>query len=76
LFAAPLAQATPEGRDRAGTGIGGRDDDGCAGGSELQDPAEGIPAFLAAIMVPLSYSIANGLAFGIVLCVARLVYLT
>jgi AGZA family xanthine/uracil permease-like MFS transporter len=30
------------------------------------DPGEGIPAFLTAIMVPLSYSIANGLAFGIV----------
>jgi len=31
-----------------------------------QEPEEGIPAFLTAIMIPLTYSIANGLAFGIV----------
>jgi AGZA family xanthine/uracil permease-like MFS transporter len=33
---------------------------------DWHEPAEGIPAFLTTIMVPLSYSIANGLAFGIV----------
>jgi AGZA family xanthine/uracil permease-like MFS transporter len=31
-----------------------------------QEPDEAIPAFLTTIMIPLSYSIANGLAFGIV----------
>jgi xanthine/uracil/vitamin C permease (AzgA family) len=29
------------------------------------DPAVAIPAFLTVILIPLSYSIANGLAFGI-----------
>ena len=29
------------------------------------DPGAAIPAFLTVIMIPLSYSIANGLAFGI-----------
>ena len=29
------------------------------------EPLEAIPAFLTVIMIPLSYSIANGLAFGI-----------
>ncbi|HYL69858.1 MAG TPA: NCS2 family permease, partial [Candidatus Dormibacteraeota bacterium] len=29
------------------------------------DPATAIPAFLTVIIIPLTYSIANGLAFGI-----------
>jgi adenine/guanine/hypoxanthine permease len=29
------------------------------------EPLEAIPAFLTVIMIPLTYSIANGLAFGI-----------
>jgi AGZA family xanthine/uracil permease-like MFS transporter len=33
---------------------------------QWQEPDEAIPAFLTAIIIPLSYSIANGLAFGIV----------
>lgn len=33
---------------------------------EWADPAIAIPAFLTIIMIPLSYSIANGLAFGFV----------
>ena len=33
---------------------------------EWFDPIEAIPAFLTLIMIPLSFSIANGLAFGIV----------
>jgi len=32
---------------------------------EWGDPAAAIPAFLTVITIPLSYSIANGLAFGI-----------
>jgi len=33
---------------------------------EWSDPAIAIPAFLTIVMIPLSYSIANGLAFGFV----------
>jgi len=36
---------------------------------EWSDPAIAIPAFLTIIMIPLSYSIANGLAVGFVLFV-------
>ena len=32
---------------------------------EWGNPGEAIPAFLTVIVIPLSYSIANGLAFGI-----------
>ncbi len=37
---------------------------------EWSDPAAAIPAFLTIIIIPLSYSIANGLAFGFVAYVA------
>ena len=33
---------------------------------DFSDFTEGLPAFLAIIMMPLSYSIANGIVFGIV----------
>jgi AGZA family xanthine/uracil permease-like MFS transporter len=33
---------------------------------EWSDPAIAIPAFLTILMIPLTYSIANGLAFGFV----------
>ena len=32
---------------------------------DWDDPGVAIPAFLTVIMIPLTYSIANGLAFGI-----------
>jgi AGZA family xanthine/uracil permease-like MFS transporter len=32
---------------------------------EWSDPGAAIPAFLTVVIIPLSYSIANGLAFGI-----------
>ena len=32
---------------------------------DWSEPAEAIPAFLTVIIIPLTYSIANGLAFGI-----------
>ena len=38
---------------------------GALGEVDWVEPAESIPAFLTVIMIPLSYSIANGLAFGI-----------
>jgi AGZA family xanthine/uracil permease-like MFS transporter len=33
---------------------------------EWEDPSEGIPAFLTMIGIPLSYSIADGLALGFI----------
>jgi AGZA family xanthine/uracil permease-like MFS transporter len=39
---------------------------GALGEIDWLEPVEAIPAFLTVIMIPLSYSIANGLAFGIV----------
>ena len=32
---------------------------------EWDDPVDALPAFLTVIMIPLTFSIANGLAFGI-----------
>ena len=43
---------------------GRRVDDGCAGRGGLGRTARAIPAFLTVVMIPLTYSIANGLAFG------------
>jgi AGZA family xanthine/uracil permease-like MFS transporter len=34
-------------------------------GINFKDPTEGIPAFLAIIMMPLSYSIAEGIVYGV-----------
>jgi AGZA family xanthine/uracil permease-like MFS transporter len=34
-------------------------------GIEFKDPTEGIPAFLAIIMMPFAYSIAEGIVYGI-----------
>ena len=39
---------------------------GALGEIDWLEPVQAIPAFLTVIMIPLSYSIANGLAFGIV----------
>ena len=35
-------------------------------GIDFTDPTEGIPAFLAIIMMPLAYSIADGIVYGII----------
>jgi AGZA family xanthine/uracil permease-like MFS transporter len=32
---------------------------------DFDDPTEGIPAFLAIIMMPLAYSIADGIVYGV-----------
>jgi AGZA family xanthine/uracil permease-like MFS transporter len=66
LFAAPLVQAIPAVATAPALILVGAMMMGALAEVDWQDPAEGIPAFLTAIMVPLSYSIANGLAFGIV----------
>lgn len=66
LFVAPLVQAIPTVATAPALVLVGAMMMGALADVDWQDPGEGIPAFLTAIMVPLSYSIANGLAFGIV----------
>jgi AGZA family xanthine/uracil permease-like MFS transporter len=34
-------------------------------GIDFTDPTEGIPAFLAIVMMPFAYSIADGIVYGI-----------
>ncbi|HEY1890733.1 MAG TPA: NCS2 family permease [Steroidobacteraceae bacterium] len=66
LFVAPFVQAIPAVATAPALILVGAMMMGALAEVDWLDPAEGIPAFLTAIMVPLSYSIANGLAFGIV----------
>ena len=66
LFVAPLVQAIPAvGTAPALVLVGAMMVDALSE-VDWHEPAEAIPAFLTVIMIPLSYSIANGLAFGIV----------
>jgi adenine/guanine/hypoxanthine permease len=66
LFLAPLVQAIPAVATAPALILVGAMMMGALAEVDWHDPAEGIPAFLTVIIVPLSYSIANGLAFGIV----------
>lgn len=66
LFVAPFVQAIPAVATAPALILVGAMMMGALAEIDWLDPAEGIPAFLTAILVPLSYSIANGLAFGIV----------
>jgi AGZA family xanthine/uracil permease-like MFS transporter len=66
LFVAPFVQAIPAVATAPALILVGAMMMGALAEVNWHDPAEGIPAFLTTIMVPLSYSIANGLAFGIV----------
>jgi len=66
LFVAPFVQAIPAVATAPALILVGAMMMGALADVDWHDPGEGIPAFLTAIMVPLSYSIANGLAFGIV----------
>jgi AGZA family xanthine/uracil permease-like MFS transporter len=66
LFVAPFVQAIPAVATAPALILVGAMMMGALADIDWRDPAEGIPAFLTAILVPLSYSIANGLAFGIV----------
>ncbi len=66
LFVAPLVQAIPGVATAPALILVGAMMMGALAEVEWHEPGEGIPAFLTAIMIPLSYSIANGLAFGIV----------
>ena len=66
LFFAPLVQAIPSAATAPALILVGGMMMGALREVDWVDPIEAIPAFLTVIMIPLSYSIANGLAFGIV----------
>jgi AGZA family xanthine/uracil permease-like MFS transporter len=65
LFFAPLVQAIPTAATAPALILVGALMIGALGEVDWIDPVVAIPAFLTAIIIPLSYSIANGLAFGI-----------
>jgi len=66
LFFAPLVRAIPTAATAPALILVGGMMMGALVEVDWVDPLEAIPAFLTVIMIPLSYSIANGLAFGIV----------
>lgn len=66
LFVAPLVQAIPAVATAPALVLVGAMMMGALTEVDWHEPAEAIPGFLTVIMIPLSYSIANGLAFGIV----------
>jgi AGZA family xanthine/uracil permease-like MFS transporter len=66
LLFAPLVQAIPAAATAPALILVGAMMMGALKEVEWFDPIEAIPAFLTLIMIPLSFSIANGLAFGIV----------
>ena len=66
LFFAPLVQAIPTAATAPALILVGGMMMGALAEVDWVDPLEAIPAFLTVIMIPLSYSIANGLAFGII----------
>jgi len=65
LFFAPLVQAIPTAATAPALILVGALMIGSLTEIDWADPVVAVPAFLTAIMIPLSYSIANGLAFGI-----------
>ena len=65
LFFAPLVQAIPTGATAPALILVGAMMMGSLAEVDWADPATAIPAFLTVILIPLTYSIANGLAFGI-----------
>jgi AGZA family xanthine/uracil permease-like MFS transporter len=65
LFFAPLVQAIPAAATAPALILIGALMMGALAEIEWSDPSAAIPAFLTVIMIPLTYSIANGLAFGI-----------
>jgi adenine/guanine/hypoxanthine permease len=65
LFFAPIVQAIPVIATAPALILVGALMMGALTEVEWSNPGEAIPAFLTAITIPLSYSIANGLAFGI-----------
>jgi AGZA family xanthine/uracil permease-like MFS transporter len=65
LFVAPFVQAIPTAATAPALIIVGALMIGAVAEIDWADPAIAIPAFLTVITIPLTYSIANGLAFGI-----------
>jgi adenine/guanine/hypoxanthine permease len=65
LFFAPIVQAIPAVATAPALILVGALMMGALAEVEWSDPLAAIPAFLTVIIIPLSYSIANGLAFGI-----------
>jgi AGZA family xanthine/uracil permease-like MFS transporter len=65
LFFAPIVQAIPAVATAPALILVGALMMGSLTEVEWSNPLEAIPAFLTVIIIPLSYSIANGLAFGI-----------
>jgi AGZA family xanthine/uracil permease-like MFS transporter len=65
LFFTPLVQAIPAAATAPALILVGALMMGALAEVEWDDATEAIPAFLTVIIIPLSYSIANGLAFGI-----------
>ena len=66
LFFAPLVQAIPTAATAPALILVGGMMMGALREVDWVDPLEAVPAFLTVVMIPLTYSIANGLAFGIV----------
>ena len=65
LFVAPLIGRHPGGGHRAGADRGGEPDGVAVAEIEWDDLRVALPAFLTMITIPLTFSIANGLAFGL-----------
>jgi AGZA family xanthine/uracil permease-like MFS transporter len=65
LFLAPVVQAIPAIATAPALILVGALMMGSLAEVDWKDPGAAIPAFLTVIIIPLSYSIANGLAFGI-----------
>ncbi|MBS0367192.1 MAG: NCS2 family permease [Proteobacteria bacterium] len=65
LFFAPLVQAIPVAATAPALVLVGALMMGALTDIDWGDPEAAVPAFLTVVMIPLSYSIANGLAFGI-----------
>ena len=68
LFVAPWAQAIPAAATAPALILVGAMMMAPLADIEWKDPVVGIPAFLTLIAIPLTFSIANGLAFGVISC--------
>jgi AGZA family xanthine/uracil permease-like MFS transporter len=66
LLVSPLVQAIPTAAAAPALILVGSMMLSGLGAVDWGDPVEAIPAFLTLLMIPLTFSIANGLAFGVV----------
>jgi AGZA family xanthine/uracil permease-like MFS transporter len=66
LVFTPLVQAIPAAATAPALILVGALMAGALGEVDWADPEVAIPAFLTALVIPLTYSIANGIAFGLV----------